>query len=174
MTPKMRHLFLKWLDMNRHRFAIPITVAKRTKGCVDIAFTGINPVISAHVREQGQDCSLSVFVSRKGDPHDCLDIILDLECMAAKTDGGYICSECEIEKWKKFADLKSLLEDHLFEPFLNWVNNELATAQYIGLWEQGGSSAAKLIKPTPVASDSWYQLFPLRTEGENSLSQVRS
>ena len=155
MKPKMRHLFFKWLDVNYSRFAVPINATKRSKRRVDIVFTGINPVISARVSEWGEYISLEVIASKQ----NFLDFLEDFDCGAIKKDGGYICPICEAEKQRRFPDLKSLLEDHLFEPFLKWVNGELAAAQWIGIWEQEGCCDARLIKTLPDSRDAEYKLL---------------
>src|SRR6202035_1260234 len=47
--------------------------------------------------------------------------------------GGYICKCCLPEYRTVFADREALWADHLFEPFLEWVNNDLAKAKTLVL-----------------------------------------
>jgi hypothetical protein len=75
------------------------------------------------------------------------DALLSLDVNPRRSAGGYICECCEPEERKIFRSIEALWRDHLFDPLLNWINGELASADAIGLYgspSQGWMSAKLL------------------------------
>jgi hypothetical protein len=134
--------FLVWLESADLR--IPIAV--RPSGCInepsiDLSFEEINPAIGAFLT-----CwELVVFVNWEGQNWD---VLLNLDTRPRRlARGGYTCECCKRQNRRIFPSLDALWRDHLFEPFLAWVNGELAVADTIGLYGSPaeGYTQAKLL-----------------------------
>jgi hypothetical protein len=95
------------------------------------------------------------------------DILLCLDAVPRNVTGGYICECCPPENRTLFPDRPALWRDHLFEPFLDWVNTELAPATILGLYKSpgGGVTWAKLVRSDEVESDGKPDIaVPLRSD----------
>jgi hypothetical protein len=51
-----------------------------------------------------------------------------------------------------FSNIEALWHDHLFEPFLRWVGEELVPADRIGLYRGKGVTWATLLRPNDGAN----------------------
>jgi hypothetical protein len=104
-----------------------------------LEFTG-NPALSAALINS----EINVTVEWQG---ECWDFLLSLDVLPKQTAGGYVCGHCltampsdsrsaatKPEERTIFPSLEALWRDHLFEPFLKWVNEKLATADAVGLY----------------------------------------
>jgi hypothetical protein len=65
-----------------------------------------------------------------------------------RVPGGYVCTECDPATRATFPTCEALWVDELFEPFMTWVNEDLAPAKALYLYRYGGMTAAKLISGT--------------------------
>ncbi len=91
----------------------------RKASILTYAFVGI-PAL--RVKVSPGDVSLAVCDHRKH-----LDVIapffIDLR---KKKSGKYVCEECDRkDRGREYEDRASLLADHVFEPFLEWCNENL-------------------------------------------------
>lgn len=136
----IQRAFLNWLEENRPRFAVEIKLGRRTDTVQQFAFAGINSAISGILSTY----EISVFVMRPG---DCWDFLLDLDAEPKRVPGGYVCDLCPPESRSVFPNRPALWTDHLFEPFLEWVNESLAKAKWLAL--HGGPDYA-----------TWARLLP--------------
>jgi hypothetical protein len=80
-------------------------------------------------------------------------MLLSLDAFPKRVPGGYVCTECDPAIRQTFPSREALLEDHLFEPFLEWVKENLAPADALHLYRAGGMTAAKLTKGEPSRDD---------------------
>jgi hypothetical protein len=134
--------FFQWYATNEDRFSIRLELLRHTGGCLDIGFRGINPILTAHL----SDDEITVSVVSEG---TYWDTILDLDSLPKPARGGYVCDFCLEEHQRVFPSLEDLWRDHLFEPFLDWVNDDLAKAE--GLFISGTPDWvgwARLVKGT--------------------------
>jgi hypothetical protein len=132
--------FLSWRRSAASRLAIPVRTRGYLMQHILLTVDGINPAINAFLTSN----ELKVVVDWDGQNWDTL---LSLDVTPLRSAGGYICECCEPERRTVFPTLESLLRDHLFEPFLAWVNGELAVADTIGLYGSpaDGYTQAKLL-----------------------------
>jgi hypothetical protein len=87
------------------------------------------------------------------------DMIIDLDAWPRPTRGGYKCKCCWDERGESaeiFPSLEALWQDHLFDPFLKWVNEKLAPARWLQIcctadrgarWERLIRDESELDKP---------------------------
>jgi hypothetical protein len=143
----IQRAFLKWLEENRARFAIEIKLGRRSDTVQQFTFAGINSAISGVLSTY----EVSVFVMHRG---ACWDFLLDVDAEPKRVPGGYVCDLCPPESRPVFRDRLALWTDHLFEPFLEWVNESLVKAKWLALY--GGSDYA-----------TWARLLP-----DDTLSQA--
>ena len=74
-----------------------------------------------------------------------MDLLASFEAEPIRGKNGYYCGLCPQEDRGSYASRDEIWRDEIFNPFLNWVNNQLATASYIEFYEQTSYTAAKLI-----------------------------
>ena len=117
----LHNSFIQWYAANEDKFAIKLELLKPTDACLDVGFRAINAILTAHLVED----EVSVAVMSQG---TFWDTILHLDALPKRVPGGYVCDFCEEEYRRIFPSLEALWRDHLFEPFLEWVNDELAKA----------------------------------------------
>jgi hypothetical protein len=125
--PRIHRSFLDWLGGNQARFLVPIRIKNMTSTSLDIDFIGITKVISAYLL-RGE---FRVQVEWNGIPWDTL---IYFEVSPIKQGEGYVCDFCDPKQRTVFEDRESLWRDHLFEPFLLWVNTSLAPANWLVLY----------------------------------------
>ncbi len=64
---------------------------------------------------------------------DCWDIIQWLDTDPKRVPGGYVCALCPEDSRPLVASREDLWRIEVFEPFLAWVNDELAASDVISL-----------------------------------------
>ncbi|WP_186409295.1 hypothetical protein [Candidatus Accumulibacter aalborgensis] len=139
--------FEVWVAANSARFPFPLRQLERTEEYGIYGLVGITHHVSVFV---GND-SLSVTVEWQG---QCWDMLLSLDAVGEAVEGGYRCQLCceDHSEAALFPTLDSLWEDHLFLPFVNWINKALCSATH--LW----------IESTPTLSATWASLITLDGE----------
>ncbi len=163
---RLHREFLRWLKLNRARFAIGITLRKRTDRLLEFSFVGINPAITGFL----STCDVNVNVIFEGNDFDAgnWDTLMYLFHAAKPVPGGYICSQCKPEYKRVFPDLVALWTDHLFEELLKWVNEDLAPANWLileGKAHHFTSATITSLRPdSPGAPDCVRHVLPLRMQ----------
>lgn len=139
IRPRFQRTFIAWLLDNRARFQVKTHIYRRTNKEILLAFAGVNPtIIYAAIRLEG----IMVVVEQSGEFYDAL---FDLDIEVKRSTEGYTCQRCDVEQQVIFPSREDLWRDHLFEPFLVWVNKKLSIARGIRIASDGGSTWAKLI-----------------------------
>ena len=139
----IQRAFLIWLEQNRSRFAIEIELGRRTDTDLEFTFAGINGALIGVLTTW----EISVYVIHQGENWDC---ILDVNAEPKRVLGGYVCDVCPPESRPVFQSRPALWADHLFKPFLDWVNESLAKAKWLGLYgRRGYATWAKLLPDDP-------------------------
>ncbi len=164
---RIQRAFVDWLSESRDRFSIPVMM-RRTDHVIDFSFEGIHPAIQGALVNWEE---LNVAV----DWQDvCWDLIISLDVSPEKTEGGYICTMCDPDKRTVFPSKEALWRDHLFEPLLKWVNDDLANAHWLGIYGTEGATWVKLrhdkIQPDGE-SECLIELLPLRG-GKTGINQI--
>ncbi len=144
---QFHRVFLDWLADNGHRFSIDLAFCRRTDEDLTLSFVGINPMISASIGQGG----MCITVTWQG---ECWDFLGDWDSVPKKFPRGYACKLCHNyfrqqypgnEFTKFFETREDVWIDCVFEPFLEWVNTELAPARWIKLCQYRGATWAKLL-----------------------------
>ena len=156
--PSIHHAFVNWLETAGSRFAVGVRVTGRAGQHIELSFDDITPALGAFLSSR----ELTVFVDWEGQNWDSP---LSLDVTPRRSGGGYICECCKPEGRTVFPTLDALRGDHLFEPFLAWVNEELAAADVIGLYgsPSDGYTQAKLLHTEDLTRGSPGRVIVLRT-----------
>ena len=75
------------------------------------------------------------------------DYLLSIDLSPTHSQQGYVCELCEPVDRKIYRTRTEFLRQHMFEPFLEWVNGVLVLARWIALYSINGTGTtwAKLI-----------------------------
>jgi hypothetical protein len=119
--------FVNWLGAAESRLKIAVQMKEHTRQHTELSFDDINPAIGAILTDR----ELGVCVEWQGWNYDCLT---SLDVKPRRAGDGYVCELCKADERTIFPDLEALWRGHLFEPFLQWVNEKLAAADAIGLY----------------------------------------
>ena len=119
--PHFQRAFISWLRANDSRFEVPVRVdGVNTKG-VTLCFPNFADCLAVWLTHS----ELSVSVEWQG---ECWDLLISLDVCPQFDNGVYRCGFCT-QSSQAWPNLEALWLDHLYEPFLLWVNEKLATAQ---------------------------------------------
>jgi len=156
--PRIQRAFVRWFRENRARFAVPVRLTKITARGIELNFPSHPDCLSVWLSRS----ELDVFVEWKG---DCWDMLISLDCAPEPVPGGYRCALCT-ESVTIWPTREALWCDHLFEPFLTWVNERLAPACWLSLYSLHGRPddttwAALTDQRKPSLADHLVAEFPL-------------
>jgi hypothetical protein len=164
---RLHREFLKWLKLNRARFAIRIALGKRTDEVLEFSFVGINPAIMGYLSTWDVNVKVN-FEDEDFEDFRNWDTIFWVDQVAEPVPGGYICTQCKPEYKKVFPDRVALWTDHLFEALLKWVNEDLAPAHWLILEGQVQCYTSARITPlrpdAPAAPDCVRHVLTLRRQ----------
>lgn len=141
--PDLQRAFLAWLDEARSRLAVGIHIERSTVEITEFTFELANHVLIGALMSHGD---LVVSVEWKD---ECWDFLFSEEVRPQKTTEGIVCSVCEAEgKHRIFPSIDALWQDHLFDPFEEWINTKLGSAQAVALYrtDNDGTTWARLIQ----------------------------
>ena len=125
--PRIQRAFVHWLNENWTRFAVPVRLPKISARGVEVNFLSYPDCLNVQLSNH----DLAVQVKWQGDSWDRL---IDLDVLPCHAPDGYKCRCCYVEHGESvsiFPSREALWKDHLFEPFLKWVNEELALARWL-------------------------------------------
>lgn len=136
--------FFEWYGDNEERFAIKLELLRRTDTHLDVGFRGISRVITACII-----CDeITISVEWQG---FFWDILRDFETYPQRVPNGYVCSECPEDNRPVFSSREALWRAEVFEPFLKWVNHDLANAVAVSI--SGTPDEASWARLVPGASE---------------------
>ena len=153
MRKRIHRSFSDWHSKHGEQFLVPLHYLKRTDRSMEISFRGLNPALSIFLTWE-----IGVCVDWEG---ECLDCLVFFEAYPEHNANGYHCGLC-IDEYAKitYSSREELWQKHLFQPFLEWFNEYLVPARYLGLYrtDDKGCTWVKLLKePDPEA----FQLLPV-------------
>jgi hypothetical protein len=156
--------FAAWLGNVDARLSVAVRVGKQTLESIEISFDGMSPAVGAIIQYDETEAfvELEVFVDWEGANWD---LILNLDCEPVRSPDGYVCDLCPPEDRKVFPSREALWRDHLFEPFLEWINEKLAQADVIGLYGSAGEgmTCAALLRSSAIPGNDRPGIYvPLR------------
>lgn len=79
--------------------------------------------------------------------------------------GDYHCTLCHPENIKFFSSKQALWENHCFEEFLEWINNNLVETNWVALFQRRGATWVELKREeeieTTKAKEDFIEAFPI-------------
>lgn len=139
LRPRFQREVVRWLQENHHHFSTPLRLATRTDTMMEFTFPELTSSLSVRFSPQGVRVSVT-----RGDVE--FDAILDLVIHLERSPLGYYCGLQYPDQRQFFATRSAIWQSVLFEPFLDWVNQDLAPARWLRFFRFGlGSSSASLI-----------------------------
>ena len=154
-----RKAFDHWLSRNRGLFQHPPVIIKNGNNCFTMCFKGINSTIGCIITSY----DYSISVDYKG---DCWDLIDSNYVSEQQTPSGeYFCKECEPGHQILFPTRSALWEDHIFNPIMEWANNNLLETKWLCLFQYDGATWAKVIDENNLLKEmqgkNFFKTIPL-------------
>ena len=159
VRPRIQRAFISWFAEKYQQISVPIRIGRRTRRSIEFEFPLANSLITATLTSSVKGCRFSTILCEinialtwQG---ECWDLLACFEAIPERTNTGYVCSLCDPELcWPEpraiYQSREHLWRDHLFEPFLEWVNNKLTKALWIQVGgEMGSYTYAKLLDSLP-------------------------
>ena len=158
MRPRIQRCFVDWLEAARPRLSVQPRVTRHSDRFLEIAFDGLTPAISAYLG------SYDIDVWVEWDGH-CWDVVFHAHVVPAGRRSARICDTCPSEAHSTYANREALWRDHLFETFLFWVNETLAPASVLALYQSDSTTWVKLLCQGDVSGErSPDVVLPLRID----------
>ncbi len=145
VRPRIQRAFLAWLDESAPRLRQRIILRRRTDRLICFAFDVGAPFLHGWLDRHEM-------VIAVGDDEIAWDLILVLEAFPKRTEAGVICNQYTYDEQRILSSHAESWRDHLFEPLLRWVNETLAPAVAIALFEYDGATEAKLVTSSKEAA----------------------
>jgi hypothetical protein len=147
---------MEWVSLQGERLHSPLQVTECRDRYMRWRFARLTPVIEVVLTTW----QLSVVVNWQG---GCWDCLVDFEAMPRSTPAGYACLLCPSTHPQSWSSREALWRDHVFEPFLAWVNTELSSARWLGLYqsEESGFRWAVLHRETVPETSKVAVVLPL-------------
>jgi len=140
----IQRAFLFWFKENHTRFEVPLSLTKITAKSMELRFHKYPDCLSVWLSND----ELRVHVEWQGEYWDAL---ISLDAYPFHMPDGYKCELCVPDCGESsvlYPSREALWQDHLFDPFLKWVNEKLAPARWLQISCTGnrGSTWAQLIR----------------------------
>ena len=153
--PKIQRKFLSWFSESRHLFSTPLSISKHTKKLIELKFTDAESLIRVTLTSW----EINVSFHWKD---TFWDFLICFEAIPELKRGYYVCSLCDDAERDFYISREVLWQLHLFEPFLEWVNNKLTIAPWIEVdGQEGESTFAKLVG----SSEQFNRLMSYQSNG---------
>ena len=138
VRPRIQRCFLGWLKEVEPRLDLPLRQICRTDQALVLGFKGVTPALSITLSRYDPN----VWVNWRG---TCWDAIFSEYVSAQRTPEGCLCAACPGDMRKLWPSREVLWREHLFEPFLKWVNGTLAHSEMLAMYgEESGRTWAFL------------------------------
>lgn len=159
VRPRIQRAFLRWLEEKRSRLPFGLTRTRRT----DALLTMQIGVAEPHLLLQLSRWSLSVLVVWQGKDWD---LLYDNDVVPVRVSNGHVCGLCGRAQQEVFSGREMLWREHLFEPWLRWLTDEVASAQFVLLHQtkDGGVTWATLAPPADERQPTVVGAIPLRRD----------
>jgi hypothetical protein len=145
--------FYTWLNESAEKFHVKPKITKINRLNVEMIFPAIPNVLTAELYLHGDDyIGIRIAAEKNGVSWDW---IMDYDSSIDEVESGYVCYFCEGEK-TVYPTLETFAIEHIFEFFLTWCNENIASAQGLALYgnaDKEESSWARLIPKDKNVTD---------------------
>lgn len=138
--PRLRYqrVFLQWFEHARGRLLVPIHIVPIRKDGIRFEVAGFSGCLHGTVKNDG----ISVRVHRQG---EMIDYVWDNDCLVKRVREGFYCGLVMPEFSAFYPTREALWIDHMFEPFLEWMNDVPAKAEVLRLSIGSWGSCAEFL-----------------------------
>lgn len=148
--PFILRLFLRWLKSSRSRFLVPSPqVVSGNDKSINFTFPGLAGNIGGYFNRRS---GITIYVNHNKETWDLLG---DFDAIEEKSDRGYFCSLCLPEYREHYPTREAFWTEHCFENFLQWCNETLKPANWLGLYDYDGVTEARLLRDK--CEDRWNE-----------------
>lgn len=107
---------------------------------IGFRFTGCTEVLSGFIGHRAGHLGSELLID--AEYHGIWDALLWPDGVRPEwRAGGWVCATCESEgRQGVFDSAEAVWHNHLFAPLLQWVNDKLAPARYLGFFDDDGAS----------------------------------
>ena len=150
--PPFLAAFLDWLRTESGRLVLPVTVDMATSSRGKLRIQGVHPAICIPL-DRHREINASVVWEGEG-----WDALLWLDAHEKRGPGGvgWINGGFRPEFQVVHPTREALWRADVFEPLLTWINEDLAHATHLALWEMlSGATWARLVRDGKVLRTGW-------------------
>jgi hypothetical protein len=143
--------FMAWLATESQRFSLPVSVKSASPEEIELRVQGIHPAISISLGSS--EINIGILWDS-----EWWDYLVWLDCYEEPAPGGvgFVNSIVLPEYRIAYPTLEALWCAEVFEDFLTWINEDLAQASEVAMWQtSGGSTWARLISDGKVLGTRW-------------------
>lgn len=163
--PKVRSriekAFIGWYREYEKQWQLPLLLLCRKDGQMSFTMQGLSPNICIHLHAW----EFGVYAEWQG---ECWDLLISYSAFSEPTENGYFDIFTMPDYREIYPTRERLWYAELFEPMMNWINNQLLPAKWVGLYKCKGGWWAEMIEaPDPAAKTS----FPIWLD-QNSAQAV--
>lgn len=136
--------FILWLQRNEGRFLVKPYIRRIYKESFAVGLNNVEN-ISIHFDLSGF-VTIPVFFKS-----ECFDILTDFDISEEREGNKYFCGQCGSRRY--FSSRDELWENHVYEPLLEWVNENIKSGNYLCIYDFEGSTTAKIVKSEDLFLD---------------------
>lgn len=148
--PKVRsrieRAFFAWYAEHQDAFLRPLVLARRTDGNLSFTMPGLNPNLGINLH------TWEFCLYASGQDQDW-DRVIAFNAYPELTNQGYYDTFTQPGYCIFYNRRELLWQAEMFDPFMNWLNNKLMSAKWLGLYGAKGSCiwAELIAEPDPEA-----------------------
>ncbi len=151
--PKVRSriekAFITWYREHEKEWKRPLLLLSRKDGEMSFTLPGLTPNLCIHLHSY----EFAVYVERQD---QCWDVLMCYDACPELVDNSYF-DKCTLPDYRiDYSTREALWQAEMFEPLMNWINDKLLSAKWLGLYKQdepdgklGATWAELLTEPDP-------------------------
>jgi len=144
--------FRDWLRTESGRFALPASVDTASSLEVQLKVAGVHPVIHIPLSDYTE---INVSVVWEEEHWDAL-LWLDAHEEPGPGGVGWVSGDLPPEYQVVHPTLEAIWRAEVFEPLLTWINEDLAHATHLAMWEVPNRATwARLVRDGRVVRRGW-------------------
>jgi len=151
--------FGKWYKRNKKRFSSQPIFTKRHWNFIEFTFHGFSPMLVCSINRSGA----TIYVMHH---KEVWDILTEFGTYTGRTAwGDYYCTLCPPENREFFPSKQALWENHCFEEFLEWTNDNLVESRWVALFQIEGCTWVEFKREEEIevtrAKEDFIEAFPI-------------
>jgi hypothetical protein len=160
--PKLKNrshrAFVDWYRQQPDRLPVPVSYGGRKRDSLQLTLTGLHPALVVTL-------TWELVIAVEWQDH-CWDLLACFEAAPIHRTDGYYCDLCLPEAQVPYHSREALWQNHLFEPFADWLTHKLLPARWLGLYslEGRGVTWAKLLDEPDAEAEILLPVWPEKNQ----------